>query len=205
MLVKLKFVNRSRGVDIPDVLIFQKNVATDLEEAAVAWKVIRNCGPNTHHPFVFSTDLEIGIGDEYGNFSPRIKAGKGRVYAVSATVSGRRFAYKSPGNNNSDICIRNDLPRGAINANVYLDDKILATKTAVAPGQKALFQFKPTIWVGVRRQLVQGDVIDSAIVNAVNTEISLLGIASATIVMTGGGPGVEANPYTFTLEDVAHY
>jgi hypothetical protein len=36
----------------------------------------------------------------------------------------------------------------------------------------------------------------------VNTQISLLGISSADIVMTGGGPGPESPPFIFSLANV---
>ena len=42
----------------------------------------------------------------------------------------------------------------------------------------------------------------SAVVSNINTEISLLGIASADIVMTGGGPGANSTPFAFSLQNV---
>jgi hypothetical protein len=42
----------------------------------------------------------------------------------------------------------------------------------------------------------------SAVVSNINTELSLLGIKSADIVMTGGGPGASATPFAFSLENV---
>ena len=44
--------------------------------------------------------------------------------------------------------------------------------------------------------------MNSAIISNINTELSLLGIASADIVMTGGGPGPNSTPFQFTLENV---
>ena len=35
-----------------------------------------------------------------------------------------------------------------------------------------------------------------------DTELSLLGISSADIVMTGGGPGPNSTPFSFTLANV---
>jgi hypothetical protein len=65
-----------------------------------------------------------------------------------------------------------------------------------------VFTFKPTIWIGVASQVEPGDVIDSAILSEINTEISLLGIVSADIVMTGGGTGPNATPFAFTLQNI---
>ncbi len=41
-----------------------------------------------------------------------------------------------------------------------------------------------------------------AVVASTNTEFSLLGIASADIVMTGGGSGLDARPFEFNIENV---
>ena len=51
-------------------------------------------------------------------------------------------------------------------------------------------------------QVEQGQIINAAIISEVNTEISLLGIQSADIVMTGGGPGADSQPFSFHLENV---
>ncbi|MBT9441299.1 MAG: hypothetical protein IV087_05435 [Acidovorax sp.] len=44
--------------------------------------------------------------------------------------------------------------------------------------------------------------MNSAIISNINTELSLLGIASADIVMTGGGPGANSTPFAFNLENI---
>jgi hypothetical protein len=80
--------------------------------------------------------------------------------------------------------------------------RLLATKAGIAPGQKALFQFNQTIWIGVVSQVVQGEIMNSAITSNINTEFSLLGIASADIVMTGGGSGANSTPFTFNLANI---
>jgi hypothetical protein len=54
----------------------------------------------------------------------------------------------------------------------------------------------------VASHVQQGDAMSSAIISAINTEINLQGIASADIVMTGGGSGAEAMPFEFKLENI---
>jgi hypothetical protein len=44
--------------------------------------------------------------------------------------------------------------------------------------------------------------MNSAILSMVNAELSLLGIASADIVMTGGGPGPTSTPFQFNLANI---
>jgi hypothetical protein len=106
------------------------------------------------------------------------------------------------GTSSREVQVLNSLPKGAINAGIYKAGKLLATKTSIAPQQKAVFEFKPTLWIGVVSQVDEGQVMNSAILSNIDTEISLLGIASADIVMTGGGPGSGATPFVFRLENV---
>ena len=58
------------------------------------------------------------------------------------------------------------------------------------------------IWIRVVPQVQEGDVMDFAATSQVDTELSLLGIASADIVMTGGGRGANSTPFQFSLENV---
>jgi hypothetical protein len=76
---------------------------------------------------------------------------------------------------------------GSIGCNIYRDNKLLATETHIMPGQKALFQFQPRIFIGVTAEVEEGEVMSSSIIQQINTEINLFGIQSADIVMTGGG------------------
>lgn len=199
MDIKLNFINHSNDTSNSDIVIFQKNVATDFEELAVAWKVIKYCGQGDYHPFVFPMAVSVGASDSYGNYTPSISAENGQLYHVVRTASGDELALVGAGTSPKEIQLRNDLPAGAVNAFIYRDGRLLASRTNITPGQKAVFEFKPTLWIGAVSQLEEGQVMNSAIISDINTELSLLGIASADIVMTGGGPGPGAMPYTFTL------
>lgn len=57
---------------------------------------------------------------------------------------------------------------------------------------------------GVVSQVEEGAIINSAIMSDVNTEIGLLGIASADIVMRGGGTVPNAGYFTFSLANVVY-
>ena len=202
MAVKLNFINQSNDLNNSQIVIFQKNVSTDFDELAVAWKVIQYCGQGDNHPFTFPIALSVGASDSYGNYTPQIKAANGELYKMSLTASGNQLVAGGQGTSTKEVQVLNGLPKGAITASCYKDGRLLATKTSVAPQQKAVFQFKPTIWIGVVSQVEEGEVMNSAIISAVNTEISLLGIASADIVLTGGGPGPNSQPFAFNLDNV---
>src|SRR2546429_5481525 len=47
--VQLNFVNQSNDANNSQIVIFQKNVASDFEELAVAWRVIKYCGQGDNH------------------------------------------------------------------------------------------------------------------------------------------------------------
>lgn len=201
--IRLRLINQSQDNNRSKIVIFQKNVTTSFDEIAVAWRVIENLGLNWMNEFTYSLDMQICVSDSYGNLSPQFTADPGELWKVSNDLSGDQLTLAGASTSSEEVQVLNGLGQGAIAAaNIYRDGKKLATKTNVAPGQKAVFKFKPSIFIGVVSEVEEGDVIDSAIVSDNNTEISLLGISSADIVMSGGGPGKTSQPFRFTLGNV---
>jgi len=203
--IKLNFINESNDQNNSHIVFFQKNVSTDFDELAVAWKVIKNCATGWHHEFTFPMSMRISAEDSWGNeiITP-IPAHNGQLFHVFQDPSGDQLEYFGPGPSRKEVQLRNDLVKGAISANIYKGGKLLARKTGVSPEQKAVFQFKPTLWVGVVSQIEEGEVMNSAIISDINTELGLLGVASADIVMTGGGTGPNATKFQFSLENIKY-
>lgn len=199
--IKLTFINRSNDLNSSEIVIFQKNEASDYGEIAIAWKVIQHCGQGFSHPFVYPMQMYVSSTDSYGNLSPLKGASNGQQFQVSLNGSGDTLQYAGQASSQDEVEVLNALLQGAITASIYKDSRLLATKTGIAPGQKAVFEFKPSIWVGVVSQIEEGDVMNSAILSQINTELSLKGLKSADLVMTGGGPGASSTPFTFTLEN----
>lgn len=200
--IRLQVINQSNDANDSEVLIFQKNVAPGFSELAVAWLVIQNLGQGDRHPFTYSTELAVDANDSWGNYTPQFPVAPGQAYQMVYTSSGDQLVPYTPGAAvPTDIDVLNNLQKGAIGANLYRTGKLLATKTGVAPGQKATFVFKPTIFIGVASQVQEGQIVDSAVLSSINTEISLLGLKSADIIMTGGGPGADSTPFQFTLSN----
>lgn len=201
--IKLNFINKSNDTNDNRIVIFQQNVAEGFGDSAVAWKVIQNCGRLENHPFTYPINIEVSVGDSYGNFTPQLTAYDSQAFDMIKSVSGDMLQLSAtPAASPSEVEVRNKLDMGAISANCYRNGRLLATKTGLAPGQKAVFEFQPRIYIGVISQIEEGDVMNSAIISQVNTEINLLGITSADIVMTGGGPGDSSTPFNFTLENI---
>lgn len=201
--IKLNFVNKSADTNNSSVVIFQQNVAEDFGEIAVAWKVIENCGRLDNHPFVYPMQFQVCGSDSYGNYTPQLTAYDGQAYEMVKDTSGDvlRLA-NTPSISQNEVEVRNNFMNGACNANIFRDGKLLAAKTNLAPGQKAVFEFHPRIYIGVVSQIIEGEVMSSAIIQQVNTELNLFGITSADIVMTGGGPGKSSSAFQFHLENI---
>lgn len=201
--IKLNFINRSNDTNNSSVVIFEKNVATGFDELAIAWTVIQNCAVGDNHPFTYPMGITVEASDAWGNFTSQQPASPGQLFEMVKNTSGDVLVSSNTSASSPEVYeIRNILQQGSINAYCFRDGRICASKTGIAPGEKAGFSFKPTIWVGVASEVEEGAVIHSAILSNINTEINLLGISRADIVMTGGGAGPDARPFQFNLENI---
>lgn len=201
--IELRLINNSIDVNTPTVVIFQKNIADPTGDTIVAWKVIENCATGWSHPFKFSLDLEVGAGDSWGNYTQAIPAYDGQAFEMVDTDAGHELVLSNnTAVNATEIEIWNKLEQGSLDAVVFRNSRVLARKAGISPGEKAVFEFYPKIWIGIVSQIEEGEVMNSTIVSSITTELSLLGVQSADIVMNGGGYGPEAAPITFHLENV---
>lgn len=199
--IKLNFINRSNDANNSDVVIFQKNVASSFDERPTAWKVIKNPSHEESLPINYSTNFQVAAVDSYGNYTPQLTAYDGSVFEMVENASGHVLQLSSiSAVMDGEVAIRNNLTRSAIDANCYKDSKLLAIKTNLAPGQKAVFKFNPKLYIGVASNIEEGEILNSAIISEINTEISLLRVISADIVMTGGG----SQPFCFSLENAIY-
>ena len=194
MDIKLNFVNRSNDANNSQVVISAKNAATDTGGLTMAWLVIDNCGPGDDHPFVFPMQITVDASDSDGNYTPQLPAESGQLFIMSRTSSGDQLS-ESGGSGGPGVTVRNALDLEAIDACFYRAGKVFFRQT-IPSQQTSTFEFKPTIWIGVASKITEGQVLNA------NTELSLSGIASADIVMTGGGPGIDASRFEFTLDNV---
>ncbi|GGH66983.1 hypothetical protein HNQ91_001754 [Filimonas zeae] len=199
--IKLNFINQSNDTNNSQIVIFQKtNSAGDIP--AIAWTVIKNCGRDFTHPFEYPMSYQITATDSFGNTSPKLAANNGDQFSFVLEPSGHALHLLQEAGNPEAVTVANNLAEGAINAGIYKDGRLLAAIDRILPEEKASFSFTPTIWIGAVSQLEEGAVIDTAIAQQIDTEISLLGIQSADIIMRGGGSGPDAKPFTFNLENI---
>ncbi|NHZ89910.1 hypothetical protein F2P45_12930 [Massilia sp. CCM 8733] len=192
-MIDFVYINRAGGFPAPDVLVFQQAEGAR-PERAIAWKVIRRCAPGHTHPFTFSPTLEVCLGDEFGNFTPRLQAGCGAHFALRPLARGRelvRRADAAPG----EIVVRNELARGALDVCVYRDAHLLARRCALAPGLTALLRLAPVLWFGVAAGARQGEPLGAAAQVSALTPLPLARLSSVRVALRGGGP--EAFAFEF--------
>jgi hypothetical protein len=200
MSVFINFINKSNNPNPVNVVIFQKNVANNFEELAVAWRVITCKANDIGFKFSIPPNFQIGSIDSWGNVSNLLTTVNGQRWMVVRSTSGDIFVLdSSPAHSFATVEVKNALITGSISVQIYKDGKLLDVKNSLSPQQTAVFEFKPTIWVGVvSNDIEEGDILNSAILSTINTQISFIDIQTADLVMTGGGPGTSP-PYVFTL------
>jgi len=185
-VIHLNFVNRADNAEDLKISIFQKPVPFGDEDVAVAWRVFDHSVRGAHYsfelPFVLP-DIELdrpGTGKQ-----PWLPLPEGAQYEILADA-------------NEYFGEINELPdNGEPAGGVEIDTTIFRSVEEVDLPE-------PKIWIDVAPETAGGQIIDSAHWARINAEISLKGIVSADIVMTGGGDGPNSTPFQFQLENIQH-
>jgi hypothetical protein len=197
-----RVINNSNTVDALPILIFQRNVATRFDETEVAWRYTNISSGGTYR-FDFPGRLTVSFNDTFGNFTSVLSAELGDKFTLSSTISGTEIMPRGSSSSPQTIELENET-NDNFTANVFRSGKLLARKTNLRLGDAGLFSFQQNFWIGVAPGLIEGQTIDSPVISSINTQISLLGVASADIVVTGGGAGPSATPYTFNLANIVY-
>ncbi len=201
--VKLTFINKSTDLNNSAIVIYQQNVAPGASAPDIAWHVLRD-GPGT---LPFSIDIpaeyEVGVREHSGAYSRRLRANAGDMYDLAENESGYAMAKAAGGTTpEAGVVVRSKLPRTAKDVCVFRGGKMVALQTGLGYQQKAAFRFDPKIFVAIAPDATEGMAIDKTTVPGESTELSLAGIASADVVITGGGEGPDAEPVRIMLENV---
>lgn len=201
--IKLTFRNKSQDTENSSVVLFQQDTGANVNDTAIAWKVIQNCGIGDFNSFDYPMTQLVTVIDAWGNYSPLLDANCGDVFSVT-DVGGKTGTVLSKSRETGDpnmVTVRNDQAIGSIDVAIYKDDRQLARKTGVSPGEESVFELLPYLYIGTCVDVEEGDVMDSDTVPRVLTKLSLLGLKSADIVMSGGGAGPNATPFVFQLDN----
>ncbi|MFA6606787.1 MAG: hypothetical protein WCS75_07310, partial [Sphingomonas sp.] len=200
--ITLNFVNNSNDVNNSHIIVFQKNLAGASDDGPIAWKVIGGSRPGETYPFAFPVAMEVAVADDAGKTAGPMAAANGQHFVVGHDHPHYTLTIGPTEANAAEVQVRNALPDTSITASIYRDGRLLAIRAGVLPQQMAVFSIKPSVWIGVAPDVAEGQVIDGETLANVNTELSLLGLASADIIMSGGWPGVSSTPFRFSLQNV---
>jgi hypothetical protein len=204
--IHLNLINRSQDIDNSSIVIFQAATPSGLGDPAglqpvLAWQVIPSGPAGSSHPLVYDLTPTLVCTAPDGQTTPPVAVKDGETYAVELTRSGYELRPAGPPVAPGEVAVRNGLG-GDIKVEAFRSGKVTAVKPAVASLQTETFKFPTALHIGVADQVREGQPLNSAILNTVNTEVSLQNIASADIVMTGGGPGRSSAPFQFTLQNI---
>ncbi len=200
--ITLNFINRSNVEDDVSVVVFQENMAVDVDAPVVAWNVMENFAPLENqilaYPVVFEVDVEI-TGETFTN---RVTAEAGQRFVVEKDAGENELVYEGQASFRSWTEVVNALMGEVIQrVNLYKGGKVLMAINNVAPGQVAAFRIPSIMYVAVVSDVVEGQLMDSSVMESTGTaEIDLFNIIRADIVLTGGG----SEPYEFNLKNVQY-
>jgi hypothetical protein len=200
--IRLNFINRSKDTNDSQVLLFQKNEAAAEGGPVIAWRVIAGCKPGQSFPFKFSHELSIAASDMYGTFTEQQPAVNGQRFTLEQVPGGKALTADATGHPRK-VSFVNGLHEPA-SVNLYRNDRLLAMATGIGSGREVSFQLADSLWIGAVSLIEEGVIIHPEILKSVHQKLILTGIASADIVMSGGGPGSHATPFVFELENVVY-
>lgn len=195
MSTYLTYINASK--DYPWILAFQKNAVNPPNQYDLAW-------------MVFGTNAKVrkvgisfeGLSAEFlstSGVSPRTPMVPGTSY--TAEMGSVTVMLKPTGSTGYPglVTITNGLDVVA-QITLYRSGLALAMAKEVAPGATAEFAYDDTLWIGQDPGVGPGDPLTGSEMDAINTGITLTGIVSADVVMTGSDGG----PYMFLLEKIVY-
>lgn len=177
--IPLNIVNKS--MYIVNIVVFQKNIVDPFSTEVFAWQVVR-LGRGGSKVIYYSPFLKI---------SPTYIITPGFKYSITPTGT----ILSGSSGSSTEIDIENISGFSVINK-IYRSQKLLDADT-ILNGQIESYQFFPAFFIGHISNVSEGDALTPSEVASVNTQISLLGIKSTDIAITGS-PGT----FSFTLENV---
>jgi hypothetical protein len=197
----IRFINKSLSPSPVDVVFFEPPGFFDSQTVRVPWYLIEHCSYYFSHPFRYDFSLTMHLRDDWGNYSPPVKAQPGMCYTISGKKA--KLHLKGPGNPD-EIKIHNESDEDAPGIVFKRGGNDTAIRTHLAPGESFSFRIPHTLLArkvsGTHDLLVQ-QFQDPRYCSP----IELKGIQTADLVLTGGGSGAFAKKYSFTLQNKKTY
>lgn len=190
------------NVNPPDVVIYQREESEETD-SAIAWHVIKNCGYGNYHPVFFSVHPELSVSDGYGNYMyPRAVSGGDELLLTVGSAGNKQLDRRMGRVPANKVKLVNGLGMGCVHVHLLRKGKASHSRFNVSPGESAVFTLSNKIYVSTARVMSSGGLLSEGDMAATSTELSLYGVASADVYMTGGGPGPNAKGFSFSMENV---
>jgi hypothetical protein len=199
--LQLRFVNLSGDGGVSNVVFFQKNGA-NATGSIIAWRVARNCGYRNYCCLPYNWETEIDMVDWNGNHCPRQAAAGDGVFHIVRKRYGKKLEAVRTEGHPTQVWVQNRLDTGAPHITLYRSGCVVARHENLIPGQWAKFDVEHWLHVVVMPCVKQGDDIAAHLGSASIAKFFLQGIASADIVMVGGGRGRDAQALRFMMTNV---
>lgn len=200
--VTFNCINKSSTPNL-NLVVFQKNIA-DIDNNVIAWNTIPYTDIGQSFKFEYNTSLEMRIVDSYGSISDRINVEYGKLY--EATDNGNLIEIGVSEYSNEFDILNNVTSPTTTNVIIYRNNKVLYKSSNLINGQTLNLRFNPTFFIGEANVVFtgtttypvrQGSIIDTTTVSNFNTEISLIGIKSTDIIISG-----EVDNYSYSLSNI---
>lgn len=201
MDITLNLINQSDSISAPIVIFMRNAAAADQNADLIAWQVVNNFGAGDQYPFVFAATPQVSATGPSGDATPLVAAGDGQTLEMTTGATGDLLMVSGAFGIPDGFRVTNGLPTGTIDVSVFNSGKLCAIAKSLVPEQTAPFTFRPTLWIGTVSGIAEGQVLSAADLLHLLSEISLLGVASADIVMSVQS-GTTDRQVTFELENI---
>ena len=142
--VRLRFINNSQATNNPTIAV---SCTDNTAEQIIAWRLIRNIGPGSFYPFVYTVASEISVADSNGNITPKQAAEPGDLFTMVNAGAGNQLQRQSGGVPMPAVGVRNALQADRISAYIFKDGHV-CTQMSIWPGAQARFSLTPEIFIG---------------------------------------------------------
>lgn len=196
--VAIQYQNLSDNKDA-DVLVFTKNLKANLSALPpVAWQVIKHIGFRGFHNFTFTVDTQIEVtwdGGASGILPTEVS--EGGTYALNQIETDYNLVQTGVTLAN-EIDVQNNVKTpGGIDVTLFKDGKAIMVQPGVAFGEQAEFGLHPKIYVGLVSNVIESDVLTTAVMSQTFTPISLEDLSALTFALLGD----RENGYYFQVTD----
>ncbi|MBV9789756.1 MAG: hypothetical protein JOZ51_16335 [Chloroflexi bacterium] len=202
--ITINFVNQSNQDTPIDVVVYNVNNNDSFDSLSLAWVVFKDSNPGDSGSIFYPTNGIVQASFNDGGATQNTAlwpVENGSAYAVKETSTGITIVLNGNAAAGDEVDVLNDLTAQEIGVTYYTGPNApLAQQSNIPPQSKAVFELLPRLWFGVAQGIVQGEAINTAVLN-VETKFDLTNVASCTITLTGGG---TSGPYVFTQSNMVY-